>query len=190
MAAQVGARRTAGLLVGAGVFVKVYAAILLPWLWLAAGMAGVGVALAAIGVGLVLPAIAFGWQGNLGQIAAWYRTVTETTTELNLLNAENVSAAAAWTKWIGFGPQRWLARPGDRCRGTGAACDRAAPPPVCQRSALSRVRAPHAADPDHLAAGLGLCLAPRDTGIHLPARPMAARQPGVAHRDRRRLRAS
>ena len=110
MAAQVGARRTAGLLVGAGIFVKVYAAILLPWLWLAAGMTGVGVALAAIGVGLVLPAIAFGWQGNLEQIAAWSRTVTETTTEPNLLNAENVSAAAAWTKWIGFGPEAgWLA---------------------------------------------------------------------------------
>jgi hypothetical protein len=110
MAAQLEARRTAGLLVGLGVFVKVYAAILIPWLFLAAGATGVGVAAAAIAIGLLLPALVYGWQGNLDQIAGWYRTVTQTTNEPNLLNAENVSAASAWTKWTGFGPHvNWLA---------------------------------------------------------------------------------
>ena len=109
LAAQVDARRTAGVLVGLGVFVKVYALILLPWLWLAAGWPGLAAAALVLAAGLLLPAFAYGWQGNIDQLAAWYRTVTETTAP-NLLNPENVSAAAAWTKWTGAGPHvAWLA---------------------------------------------------------------------------------
>lgn len=102
LAAQVDARRTAGVLVGLGVFVKVYAAILLPWLALAAGLSGMTVAALVIAIGLLLPALAYGWQGNLDQIADWYQTVSETTAP-NLLNPENVSAAAMWSKWLGPG---------------------------------------------------------------------------------------
>ena len=109
MAAQVDARRTAGVLVALGVFVKVYALILLPWLWLAAGIPGLAAAGLVLAIGLLLPAAVYGWQGNIDQLAAWYRTVTDTTAP-NLLNPENVSAAAAWTKWTGDGPQvAWLA---------------------------------------------------------------------------------
>jgi hypothetical protein len=99
---QIDARRMAAVLVGLGVFVKVYAAILLPWLWVAAGASSVAVALAVIAAGLVLPALAYGWHGNLAQLSAWSATVSETTAP-NLLNPDNVSAAAMWAKWTGFG---------------------------------------------------------------------------------------
>ena len=60
-------------------------------------------------LGLVFPAVVYGWQGNLDQLTAWYRTITQTT-EPNLLNPENVSAAAMWTKWTGYGDHvAWLA---------------------------------------------------------------------------------
>lgn len=104
LAAQVDARRTAGVLVGCGVFVKVYAVILIPWLFLAGGIPALLTATLVIAVGLLLPASAYGWQGNIHQLEGWFRTVTDTTTAPNLLNLENVSAASFWTKWAGFGP--------------------------------------------------------------------------------------
>jgi hypothetical protein len=93
----------AGALVGAGVFVKPYALILVPWLLFAAGPASLAAFAAILGVGLLLPAAVYGWQGNLQLIADWYRTVTDTTAP-NLLAPENVSFATMWAKWLGPGP--------------------------------------------------------------------------------------
>ena len=47
--------------------------------------------------------LVYGWTGNLDLLAAWFRTVTETTAP-NLLVADNISLAAMWAKWIGAGP--------------------------------------------------------------------------------------
>ena len=94
---------------GAGVFVKIYAAILLPWLLAAAGWTGVAAGLVVIGAGLLLPAAWYGWDANLDLLRGWFLTITQTTTEPILRNHENVSAAAAWTRWTGFGPHvAWL----------------------------------------------------------------------------------
>jgi Glycosyltransferase family 87 len=101
LAEQIDARTVAGVLVGVGVFVKPYAVILAPWLWLVGGLpalAGFGITVIA---GLLLPAIAYGWQGNLHEIIGWYRTVTDTVVP-NLLNPENVSTSALWTKRLGL----------------------------------------------------------------------------------------
>jgi hypothetical protein len=103
LAVQRGRPSTAGALVGIGVFVKPYAAILLPWLLPGAGLPGVIAAAAVIGIGLLLPAVVYGWQGNLDQLLGWYHTVTDTTAP-NLLLPENVSLATMWAKWIGVGP--------------------------------------------------------------------------------------
>jgi len=103
MAAQQGRPVLAGALVGMGIFVKPYAVILLAWLPLAAGASGVVAAIAVLGLGLALPAVVYGWQGNVDLVLAWYRTVTDTTAP-NLLVAENVSLVAMWAKWIGVGP--------------------------------------------------------------------------------------
>lgn len=103
VAARDGRPALAGALVGLGIFVKPYAAILLPWLPLAAGSAGLLASAAVLGAGLALPALVYGWQGNVDLLLAWYRTVTETTAP-NLLVAENISLAATWAKWVGAGP--------------------------------------------------------------------------------------
>jgi hypothetical protein len=103
LAVQRGRLWWAGALVGVGVFVKPYAAILLPWLLPGAGLTGVVAAAAVIGLGLLLPTAVYGWGGNLDLLLGWYHTVTDTTAP-NLLLPENVSLATMWAKWIGIGP--------------------------------------------------------------------------------------
>jgi hypothetical protein len=56
-----------------------------------------------LAAGLLVPAVAYGWKGNLDQVAGWYRTVTDTTAP-NLLQPENVSVATMWAKWLGPSP--------------------------------------------------------------------------------------
>lgn len=102
-AAQARRPLLAGALVAAGVFVKPYALILVPWLFFAAGLTSLMAFGAIAGLGVLLPAVVYGWQGNLQLIADWYRTVSGTTAP-NLLAPENVSLATMWAKWLGPGP--------------------------------------------------------------------------------------
>ena len=92
----------AGALVALAIVVKPYAVIFLPWLLARRRLATAGSA--AIGglVLLALPAIAYGVAGDIDLHRAWWRTVTESTAP-NLTNADNVSIAAMWAKWIGAG---------------------------------------------------------------------------------------
>ena len=103
LAAEAGGRVAAGALVALGVFVKPYALLFVPWVWIIAGLPGLAATFVVLVVGLMLPALAYGWQGNIDQILGWYRTVTDTTAP-NLLIPENVSFATTWAKWIGVGP--------------------------------------------------------------------------------------
>lgn len=98
-----GSRGVAGTLVGLATFVKPYAILLAPWLAATVGAGALAAAIAAIAAGLALPAVVYGWTGNLDLLAAWFRTVTETTAP-NMLLPENVSIVSAWAKWIGAGP--------------------------------------------------------------------------------------
>ena len=102
LAAQVEQPVLAGFLVGVGIFIKPYAVILLPWLLAAAGISGAAMASLILLIGLVLPAAFYGWQANLHEIGAWYRTVTDTSAP-NLFVPENISLATMWAKWIGAG---------------------------------------------------------------------------------------
>ncbi len=168
-------------LVGAGVFVKPYALILVPWLLFAAGISGL-VAFAATFVGgLLLPATVYGWSGNLEQVRGWYRTVTDTTAP-NLLAPENVSVATMWAKWLGPGPQASsLATVDRRCRsGRGSVrLDLAA---SSAAAGLPRVWPADAARAAHVAAGLGLRPAARDAGGRLPGRSLPRDGAPVADR--------
>lgn len=103
VAARRGSVRLTGALVALGVFVKPYALILTPWVWLVAGLPGAVVGGVTLAAGLLLPALAYGWHGNLSELAAWYQTVTATTPG-NLLSADNVSIATMWARWLGEGP--------------------------------------------------------------------------------------
>ncbi|HEX2342274.1 MAG TPA: glycosyltransferase family 87 protein [Vicinamibacterales bacterium] len=103
IAAQHGEEFWAGASVAAGVFVKPYALVLVPWLAWTLGwrpFVPFGLVLAA---GLLLPAASYGWNGNLTLLHEWYRTVA-TTTEPNLLSPDNMSFASMWAKWIRPGP--------------------------------------------------------------------------------------
>jgi hypothetical protein len=93
---------TAGALVGLAVFVKPYALILFPWLFVARGWRAAAMAIVVVAVGLLLPAAVYGWNGNLDLLRAWLRTVSGSTAP-NLLGNDNVSIAAMWAKWLGPG---------------------------------------------------------------------------------------
>jgi hypothetical protein len=102
IAAQRRQPQIAGVLVGLAVFVKPYALVLVPWLVWSEGLQALAVCAAVLVGGLLLPAVVYGWTGNLALIAGWYRTVSDTTAP-NLLLPENMSIATMWAKWIGPG---------------------------------------------------------------------------------------
>jgi len=98
-----GREAAAGALIALAIVVKPYAVIFLPWLL--ARRRGAAIGAAAIGVValIALPAFVYGVHGDLELHRAWWKTVTESTAP-NLTNADNVSIAAMWAKWIGAGP--------------------------------------------------------------------------------------
>jgi hypothetical protein len=100
LAVQIDLPRLAGVLIGLAAFVKPYAIVLLPWLLVSHGAAAAGASAIVIAAGLAVPAVIYGWAGNLTLLGEWYRTVTTSTTP-NLVGADNISLAAMWAKWIG-----------------------------------------------------------------------------------------
>jgi len=82
--------------------VKPYAILFAPWIVARRRAASI----AALGIGtivlLTLPAFVYGVAGDVELHRAWWKTVTESTAP-NLANADNVSIAAMWAKWIGAG---------------------------------------------------------------------------------------
>ena len=93
---------TAGMLVATSIFVKPYGLILAPWLTLRLGWRSLVPFTSVLVAGLLLPAVWYGWDGNVRLLQEWYRTVTETTGP-NLMGAENMSFGSMWAKWIGAG---------------------------------------------------------------------------------------
>jgi hypothetical protein len=90
-------------LVAAGVFVKPYALVLVPWLaWTLGWRPFLPFGLVLAG-GLLLPAATYGWNDNSTLLYEWYRTVTGTTGSV-LFAPENISFASMWAKWIQPGP--------------------------------------------------------------------------------------
>src|SRR5690606_29146792 len=98
-----GSTAAAAALAAAAVFVKPYALVLLPWLAWAGGATAAGTAGLVLAAGLAVPALVYGWSGNLELLHGWYATVGGSTAG-NLLGNDNVSLAAMWAKWIGPGP--------------------------------------------------------------------------------------
>jgi hypothetical protein len=91
-----------GALIGAAVFVKPYALVLLPWIGFTYGAVAACACFAILVAGLILPAALYGWAGNMDVLVAWFHTVTESTAP-NLLSNDNISLAAMWAKWVGPG---------------------------------------------------------------------------------------
>jgi len=93
---------TLGALTALAIVVKPYAVLFLPWLVARRRLASIGVAFAGCAVIIALPCVAYGVQGTIQLHRDWWATVTSSTAP-NLTNADNVSIAAMWTKWIGPG---------------------------------------------------------------------------------------
>jgi hypothetical protein len=90
----------AGALLGAAVFAKPYALVLLPWLAVTHGRRALLASAAVVAAGLLVPALIYGWRGNLTLLGAWYGTVSSTTDE-TLAVRENMSFASLYGKWLG-----------------------------------------------------------------------------------------
>jgi hypothetical protein len=95
-----GGATSAGLLLALAIVIKPYAVIFVPWL--AAQKAGraLTAALAGTVAALLLPVPVYGLAGTASLHRDWWRTVTESTAP-NLLNADNVSLAGMYAKWLG-----------------------------------------------------------------------------------------
>ena len=106
---RAGRERVGGALLALAVIVKPYAVIFLPWLAARRRMPSVATVAAGLIAALVLPAVVYGFEGNVRLLGEWWRTVADSTAP-NLLNNDNVSAAAMWAKWLGPGDRAaWLA---------------------------------------------------------------------------------
>src|SRR3954469_8969892 len=90
----------AGALLALAVVVKPYAAIFAPWLATRRRRSALAVMLAWVVVLLLLPALRYGWSGNLRLLADWWHTVTATTAP-NLTNPDNVSLSSMFRRWLG-----------------------------------------------------------------------------------------
>jgi hypothetical protein len=97
---RAGREAGAGLLFALAVVVKPYAAIFLPWLATRRNRTAFAAMTAAMIVLLLLPALRYGWAGNLRLLGDWWHTVTATTAP-NLINPDNVSLSAMFAKWFG-----------------------------------------------------------------------------------------
>ncbi|HEY2433886.1 MAG TPA: glycosyltransferase family 87 protein [Vicinamibacterales bacterium] len=90
----------AGLLLALAVVVKPYAAIFAPWLATRRNRTAFATMTAGMVVLLLLPAVRYGWAGNLRLLADWWHTVAATTAP-NLTNPDNVSLGSLFAKWLG-----------------------------------------------------------------------------------------
>ena len=99
---QRGREAGAGLLLALAVLVKPYALIFAPWLATRRQRGALAAMIGGLIVLLLIPAVRYGWDGNLQLLNDWWHTVTATTAP-NLLNPDNVSLKAMFAKWLGSG---------------------------------------------------------------------------------------
>ncbi len=92
----------AGVLVTLAIIIKPYGVLLLPWLIARRQVASSLAACAGLATVLLLPAMLYGFDGNVSLHREWWRTVTETTAP-NLSVNDNVSLAAMYFRWFGPG---------------------------------------------------------------------------------------
>ena len=102
LAFRSGNESVAGGLLALAVVVKPYAIIFLPWLVLRGQRLSIATAAAGTILAIAMPAVVYGVAGDIQLHRNWWETVTSSTAP-NLTNADNVSIAAMWAKWIGAG---------------------------------------------------------------------------------------
>ena len=91
-----------GLLFALAIIVKPYAVIFLPWLAATRNIGALAVAAFSTIGAIILPALVYGFDETWTLHVEWWHTVSASTAP-NLLNADNVSLAAMFAKWLGRG---------------------------------------------------------------------------------------
>ncbi len=98
----------AGASLAAATIVKPYAILFLPYLLVRRRWRSAASFLTVTLVALVIPALRYGWTGNLAQLQGWWDIVT-TSTAPNLAGQDNISIAGMYAAWLGVGPvASWL----------------------------------------------------------------------------------
>jgi hypothetical protein len=92
----------AGALVVIAVILKPYAVLLLPWLLARRRREAIVAATIGMLVVLLLPVVRYGFETDVRLHVDWWNTVT-TSVEPNLLNIDNVSWLAMYSRWFGPG---------------------------------------------------------------------------------------
>lgn len=86
----------------AAILIKPYALLFIPWLALIRGARALIAAVLTVIAALILPVVVYGIAGTIDLHGAWLTTVTQSTAP-NLVNADNVSLAGFFAKWMGTG---------------------------------------------------------------------------------------
>jgi hypothetical protein len=98
----------AGALLAAATIVKPYAILFLPYLAVRRRWRDAASFLLVVAAALLVPALRYGWGGNLAQLHGWWDVVT-TSTAPNLAGQDNISIAGMYAAWLGVGPVAgWL----------------------------------------------------------------------------------
>ncbi len=100
LASQVELPRVAGVMLGVAMLVNPSALLLLPWLGFAHGRHAAAATTMTLAAGLILPALLFGWTGNIDMLVAWFRTINDLPPNPSRL-VESVSIGAMWVRWLG-----------------------------------------------------------------------------------------
>jgi hypothetical protein len=99
----------AGSLFAAATIVKPYAVLFLPYLLLRRRFRAAAAYVVVIVLALLLPAVRYGFAGNVALLRGWFDTVTHSTAP-NLAGQDNTSIAGMFAAWLGVGPAAsWLA---------------------------------------------------------------------------------
>jgi hypothetical protein len=101
-----GRETAAGALIAAAIVLKPYGALLVPWLLVRRQARSLGALAAGLAVALLAPAATYGLAGSLDLHRRWWNTVV-TTIEPNLLNPDNVSWLAMYSRWFGAAGGLW-----------------------------------------------------------------------------------
>lgn len=102
LAAVNGRETTTGAVTALAIVIKPYAIILLPWLAGRRRIASLAAALVGLAIIIALPCIVYSVNETIQLHRNWLTTVTSSTAA-TLTNADNVSIAGMWAKWIGAG---------------------------------------------------------------------------------------
>jgi len=136
----------AGALLAAATIVKPYAILFLPYLLWRRRVPALAAFTAVFLAAILLPALRYGWAGNLQLLGDWWTTVSRSTAP-NLAGQDNISIAGMYAAWIGVG----------RTAGVLAAVTGVA---LLAVSALAIMKATSAASPEYFDAALLLFLIP------------------------------